>query len=166
MRLDERLLGSTQPGSIGHGTREDTHEVGDAYVTHTIIYSHCHRNVQRNDEHSQPIKHHASFLKRGEEARSHLEADGENEQDESELLNELDNVRVHIESQVPGQDAHKQDESGSQRNPKDLLLTQYHAQCYHERIDEDGVRHATSHNQFFQPIHSVISKTGAKLRNN
>ena len=154
--LDERLLGGTQAGRVGHGSREDAHQVGDAHGAHTIIYSHGHGDVERDDEHSQAVEHQAALLERREEAGAHLQSDREDEQDEAKLLNEFDDVGVDGEAQVSGQDAHEQDKGCAERDAKDFLFAQDHTQGDDERVDEDGVSHTAARNEVSQPSHFFI----------
>ena len=62
------------------------------------------------------------MLERGEETGTYLQTDGEDEQDEAELLYKLECGGINLHTEMSHQDAAKQDKGGSQRDAEYLDL--------------------------------------------
>lgn len=75
-----------------------------------------------------------------EESGAHLQADGEYEQDESEIFDEGENQRVDPESQVSKQDSDEQDPGGSDGDSLDFETAEIQACRYDDSQDENSSR--------------------------
>ena len=66
-----------------------------------------------------------------EEAGAHLQADGKDEEDETELLHEVEDTQIGPEAQMTHQDAHEQNPGGSQGDAFHFESAQIEADTYH-----------------------------------
>ena len=82
----------------------------------------------------QPVGAH-----RTEEARSHLQAQGVDENHQSETLGVGEHRRVERQPEMPGQDAYEEDEGRAERNPEEADFSQSDAERRDERNHHDGL---------------------------
>jgi hypothetical protein len=77
---------------------------------------------------------------RREEARPELQADGEHEEDEAELLHEVEDDVVDLLAEVPEQDAREQHPRRAQADPSVLERAERQAGHGHRRQHQERVR--------------------------
>ena len=142
--LNQCLLRGTKSGSVGHGTAHHAHQVGDGDVPRNQVDGECHHDVEAHDEHGDAIEFDALVLERREEAGAYLQTNGEDEQDEAELLDELERRSIDGHAQVADKDAAKQDKGRSQRDAEEPHLAQHHADGDDDGIDQNGVCHTVA----------------------
>ena len=73
-----------------------------------------------------------------EESRTYLQTDGKNEEDESEVLDERQHHGIDPQTQMPKQDAHKQNPRTPKRNTLDLELAQEKARSNDNGQNQNG----------------------------
>ena len=106
--LDERLLGSTQPGRVGHTTREYAHDLVGLHVACAVVYGQGYNDVEPYDGQCQAIEQQAAFLERREKRGAHLQSYREDKQNESEFLYKLEDVGVDHGAEVAHRKTHKE----------------------------------------------------------
>ena len=100
---------------------------------------HGHGHVEEHDEHGDTVELDTLVLERREETGTHLQTDGENEQDEAELLDELERRRIDGHAQMAGQDAAEQHKRCPERDAEELDFAQQHADGNDDGIHDEGV---------------------------
>ena len=88
----------------------------------------------------QEVEAQAVPAQRGEEARSHLEADRVDEEHEAQLAHELAGALLDVHPEVAEGDAHEEDASDAEADAAHPHRTQRQAQGRHQRQDEDRPR--------------------------
>ena len=97
--LFQNLLGGTQTGRIGNGTGHHTGH--DCQVLSGYEMNHIGRPHGEGDHHNSHNIHREPILTEGtEEAGAHLQTDGENEQNQSEILYETQHRRVDAQAKM------------------------------------------------------------------
>ena len=114
-QVAECLLGSSESRGVGNGTREDTCHRGNG----------CSReredgeggyDTQRYHDDAEQVEALAAVLERSEETRSYLQTDGIDEENQSELLEEVEQMLIEIEREVTEDEADEKNPSQSERN--------------------------------------------------
>ena len=90
-------------------------------------------------------------------------ADGINEEDESELLDESEYLGIDAHAEMAEGDAHKKDPGYAQRDAADLDLAQQSTQGDGGGEDEYDMGSATAEKQFFKHKDRDFEKIGAKI---
>ena len=98
-QVAECLLCSTQSGSVGYGTRQNTCHRGNG-SPRSIEYSQCGSDTQRYYDDAEHVETSTAILERREEAGAHLKTDGVNEEYQSELLQEVEQVLIEVEREM------------------------------------------------------------------
>ena len=114
VQLVQRFVGGTQTGGVGHGTIQDTYNHRQLNAPVDEVDAQCHHHVQHHDAHGERVQLHAPFLERGEERRPYLQTDAEYKQNQAELADEMQDVRLAREAEVSHQDAGEEHERHSQ----------------------------------------------------
>ena len=114
-QVAECLLGSSESRGVGNGTREDTSHRSDG----------CSReredgkggdDTQRYYDDAEQVEALAAVLERSEETWSYLQTDGIDEENQSELLEEVEQMLIEIEGEVTEDEADEKNPSQSQGN--------------------------------------------------
>ena len=82
-----------------------------------------------------------------------MQTDGEDEENESKFLNELENAAIDSEPKVSYNNSNKEYESGTKRNAEYADFAKNHPKCDYDGIDENGVCDASAIKKFDEPIH-------------
>ena len=142
--LEHGLLSGAQAGGVGDCAGHDAHhlhEVGVAVCPPLDeVDGQGDADVDGDAEHGQQVEADASLLERREEAGANLHAYGEDEQDETELTQEVKRVCLHRITEVAHENAHKEHEGYTQRHAEYLDLAQPYAREDDERIEQHGAR--------------------------
>jgi len=93
----------------------------------------------------------------GEKARAQLEADGEYEQDEPELLDEVERMVIDRFAEMADEDAGKQDTCRTESNPTKFGAAERHADDANEREDSDRMSDGLGLMKLEDPAHEVTS---------
>ena len=114
-QVAECLLGSTESRGVGNGTRENTSHRSDG----------CSReredgeggdDTQRYHDDAEQVEALAAILERSEETRSYLKTDGIDEENQSKLLEEVEQMLIEIEREVTEDEADEKNPCQSQGN--------------------------------------------------
>ena len=93
---EQRLVGGTKTWRIGDGSIECTHHhwqvVGVAGIEEEIIACEHHTDIEEYRSRRQQVERHTAFLEAFEEARTYLQTDHKDKENESEVLYEGQNV--------------------------------------------------------------------------
>ncbi len=117
------LLGGAQTRRVRHGTRQNADHRGDIDAGRQV--KHIGRqHTQQHDGRGERHQRHAAVLERREETGTHLQADGEDEENQAELLDEVEHGRVDGHAEVAQGDAHEENPRDSQRHAAHLHLAQ------------------------------------------
>ena len=104
---------------------------------------------------------------RAEKARADLQAEGIDEDDEAEILGIGEHRRVERQSEVPGQNAHEEDEGRAERDAEEPDFSQSDADCRDERNHHDGLQGRMLDEQIFKPFHpNLVRANRCKSRSN
>ena len=120
------LLGGTQAGGIGHGAGHHAHERSQAFAGNPVD-ANGHEHGEQDHPGGEQVHGHATLPEGMEEAGADLQADGEDEEDESEVLHERQRGRVGPEAEMADQDAQEEDPGGSDGDTFDLDLAEQQA---------------------------------------
>lgn len=91
------------------------------------------------------------FAERGEEARTDLQTEGVDEQDQTELLEEVQQVCVDVHAQVAESDADEKNARNAQRYAGDFRLAEHDAQGDDQCQNQHGVGHSSAPQRFGAP---------------
>ena len=122
-QLLQRLLGSTQSRSIGGGTAENAHHIGQAHGQHQAQGKREY-GAHGDDSQAPEIERDALVAHRTEEVGTYIETQHIHEHGESEALGKLQHVLVDGESEMARHDAHKEYESYAEGDSLDMNLAQ------------------------------------------
>ena len=101
---------------------------------------HEHRDdVQPHDAHCQRIGRDAAFGKALEEARTDLQADAIDEEDETKVLNIVQHLQVARETDMTGQDAGEEHEGDTQGDAEDFVTAEEYAHGDDQRVQQHDV---------------------------
>ena len=139
----EGLLGGTHTGGVGHRTAEHA-DHADEVGTRNKMYGIGRAAAQQHDAGSQHVECDASLAERGEEAGAHLQADGVDEEDEAELLDEVGRGGIEQEAEMPGHDTHEEYPGDTQRHAAKLDAIEAEADGDDHGHDEHRVGYATT----------------------
>lgn len=113
-------MAAPRPGGVGHGAVERAHHHGEvewvAGVEEDVVAAEHHGHVEQHDAHGKEVERDAALAEALEEARPHLEAYHEDEEDEAEILQEREDVRRAGEPHVAGEDAGEEHERDTERD--------------------------------------------------
>ena len=127
----EGLVGSSKSGRVGHSSIERSNHHGEvglvAGVEEEVVASKHHGNVEQNHGCGEQVERDAALAEALEEARSHLQTDAEDKEDEPEVLYEREDACGGCEADVSGKDARKEHECDSQRDAANLDFPQQYA---------------------------------------
>ena len=109
--VGERFIGRTQARRVGHRTIERTHHhrqvVGIVGVEKQPVARKHHRNVEQNGDRGKHVERDAALAETLEKTGTNLQANAENEKNETEVLHKAQDVRGRSEANVSGDDACK-----------------------------------------------------------
>ena len=89
-----------------------------------------------------------------QEAGSELQADGEDKQDQAELLHEIERLMIHRFAEVPDEDAREEHPRRAEADSAELHAPQRHAEHAHEGEHADGVRDGLCLMELEEPAHA------------
>ena len=137
------LLRGAQSGGVGHGAREDADHRGDRRPGHhmdDVGRQHAEQHDRRGAAHER----HPAVLERREESRADLQADREDEEDQTEFLDEVPHLGIDRHAEVTGDDADEEDPGDAQRHALDLDLSEQDAERDDQGERQHGVRDAVT----------------------
>ena len=88
---------------------------------------------------------------------AHLKTDGKHKEDKAELLDKMQHVQVHLEAQMPHQDAQKQDPGGAQGDAFYLETAQKKSNADNKCKQHDAMGDAVSEKQIFHSQYSSFT---------
>ena len=91
-----------------------------------------------------------------EETGAYLQADGKDEQDQAELLDEVEDLRIGPETEVAHEDADEQDPGGTEGYALDLEASEIDADAHDEGDQQDGMGNTLPQEQFSHSIRIPI----------
>ena len=98
-----------------------------------------HGHADRNDGQHQHVERQSAATERGEKAGTYLKTDGIDEENEAELLQEVEQMLIQIETEMAEHQTDEQHPGESQRDVGHLDLAQCQSQGYDQRQDHDGM---------------------------
>ena len=111
---EQSLVGSTKTRSIGNRTIECTYHhrqvVRVARIKEEIIATKHHEDVEQNCASRKHVERNTTFLETLEEARSYLETNHEDEENQAEVLHESENCLWTGEANVASQNTCEENE--------------------------------------------------------
>ena len=137
-RLLEGLLRRAECRGVGRGAAEDTRHVGHRNPE-GVAQGHGQRRSSEYDGDGRGDQAQSVGAHRAEKARADLQAEGIDEDDEAEILGIGEHRRVERQSEVPGQNAHEEDEGRAERDAEEPDFSQSDADCRDERNHHDGL---------------------------
>ena len=114
-QVAECLLGSSESRGVGNGTRENTCHRSDG-CSREREYGEGGDDAQRYHDDAEQVEALAAVLERSEETWSYLQTDGIDEENQSELLEEVEQMLIEIEREVTEDEADEKNPSQSQGN--------------------------------------------------
>ena len=130
-------------GRVGHRTTEYAHHI-DKIGACDEVDDIRRAAGQQHGAHGQHVERDASLAERREETRSHLQADGVDEEDEAKLLDEVSRCRIEQEAEVSRHDTHEEYPRHTQRHAAKLDPIESEAYGDDQSHDEHRVGHATT----------------------
>ena len=114
------------------------------------------RHAQQHDGRSAAHQRHAAVLERGEETGTHLQADGEDEENQTEFLDEVQDFVIDRHVQAAQGDAHEKDPRDAERHAADLDLAEQNAQRDGQRENQHRMGDAAAEEKGFEPLHRCL----------
>ena len=157
----QRFLGRAEGGRVGGGTGKQAHPHREVDAQQ-MAQGNSEGGAHQHDACCQGIQRQALPAQRGQETRSDLHADGVNEQDQAEFLNEGAHLGVDVPPEMPEQDAREERARHAQADAPDLDAPDGQAHRRHTAVHQ----HALRGMHVSQPFHSwnrcrrVVSDTG------
>ena len=148
----QRLGRGPERRRVGGGPREDP-EHRRAVEAGQPPGQGRRERTEDHDRGGQHVQLHPLLPQRREETGTELEADGEHEQDEPELLHEIERRVVHRIAEVPGQDAGKQHARGAEADAAELHAAHRHPEHADQRDDPHGMGDRLGAVEFEEPVH-------------
>ena len=140
-QLGQRLLPGAQRGRVGDRPGEDAQNHPQRHV-HAQVQGHHQHATECHDGHGHPVETQPAVPQRRKEARPHLVADGVDEEDQAEFLDEMQRVLVEHEvvavEPVPYQNAAEQDAADTQADAADADVSNGQAEHGHQGKQADG----------------------------
>ena len=151
-QLFEHLLCGSQRRGVGRCAAQDARHVGHRDAEQAAHAGGCGRTEEHEPdgrgEEPQPVGAH-----RTEKARSDLQTEGIDEDDESETLGVGQHRRVEFESEVPGENSREEDEGRAEGDSEEADLPQTDSDCGDQRYHHDGLQGRGFEEQVFEPFH-------------
>ena len=114
-QVAECLLGSSESRGVGNGTRENTSHRSDG-CSREREDGEGGNDAQCHHDDAEQVETLAAVLERSEETWSYLQTDGIDEENQSELLEEVEQMLIEIEREVTEDEADEKNPSQSQGN--------------------------------------------------
>ena len=134
----QSFCGSTKSRGICHGTIQRTNhhrEIVRVCCIKESKVAHKHRyNVKQYKPYRKQVEPHASLLKAGEEARSHLKTYHKDKQDKTEVLHEVQGGQRCRKPKMASHNAGKQYKCHAKRNSSEFYLAQINAHSYYHSV--------------------------------
>ena len=150
VRLDSRA----ETGGIRYRPRENPDHRGHRDIRN-IVQNNRDRDRAHNHRHRDQIHTDTRLFEGGEEAGPDLQAYREHEQHETELLEEVQNVPFDAHSEVACDNPDEENPSHPEGNSRDFNAPHEHAQCNHERKNDNAVGDARAEEEIVEPIHNI-----------
>ena len=115
--------------------------------------SGARRGSGNHDRRREHVHLHPLLAQRREEAGAELQADGEDEQDQPELLHEIERVMIDRLAEMPDEDAREKHARRAEPDAAELQTAERHPHHAHEREHADGVRDGLRFVEFEEPAH-------------
>ncbi len=128
-----------------HGRSVETREPANQWRAH---------GSEDDNHRSERVHPHSLLAQRGEEAGAELQADGEDEQNQAELLHEIERVMIHRFAEMPDEDAGEEHPRCAEADSAELHAPQRHAEHAYEGEHPDGVRDGLRPMQLEEPAHA------------
>ena len=110
--------------------------------------------AEDHDRRGEHVHLHALLPQRREEAGAELQADGEDEQDQPELLHEIERVMIDRFAEVPDEDAREKHARRAEADAAELQAAERHAHHAHEGEHADGMRDGLRFVKLEEPAHA------------
>ena len=137
------LLRSSQSWCVGDGSRKNARHGGDARARKRED-AQGHHDAQGNDDDAEKIEALAAVLERGEEAGTHLQTDAVDEENQSELLQEMEQVTVEVERIMAEDETDEENPRQTERHSLHPQLAQTKTQRDDQRKDHHRVGDSAS----------------------
>ncbi len=121
------LLCGAQSGCVGDGTREYAHKGGDGCAG-GVGDDDGHRDACQDGDEREHVECQSALLERREEAGTHRQSDGVDEEHEAELVQEVQQRLVEIHAEIAEYHADEQDPGQSERYVAYFQFAEYQTQ--------------------------------------
>ena len=148
--LLERLLGGTEGRRIGGRSAEHAHHVGQGQQPPGID-GQGHERTDEDDAQTEQVELRAALLEGAHEARTHLQTQNIDEEDEAETLRITQHVGVEAQATGSRQDADEEDVGHPEAHPADAHFGQSQTERTDERQDDDGLYGIGREERFLKP---------------
>ena len=137
-QIAECLLCRTETRCIGYCSRENTCHRSDRGVRDGVDAERGD-DTQGNDDDAEQVETLATVLEGRKETWSHFQTDGINEEYQTELFEEVEQVLIQIEREMPKDKTDEENPCQAKGNTFHLNLAETQAQCddqckYHDRM--------------------------------
>jgi Phage integrase family len=149
----ERLRAGAERWRVRRGAGKDAEHGRSVEAREPANEWRAHGPEDHNHR-SERVHPHSLLAQRGEEAGAELQADGEDEQDQAELLHEIKRVMIHRFAEMPDEDAREEHPRRSEADSAELHAPQRHAKHAHEGEHADGVRDGLRLVELEEPAHA------------
>ena len=146
------LLCGAEARGVGNGAREHAHHRRDRRPGGDVDRI-GHGHAEQHDRRSAADELQAALLERGEKARADLKADREDEENQSELLDEMEHVAVDGHAEMAERDAHEEHPRDAERDAADLHPAEQDADGDGQRERQDGMGDAAAEKERVEPLH-------------
>ena len=95
--LEQSLLSGSKHRGVGDSSGQKSHHISKGDVRSPVYYE-GHSGACNQKQQCQKIEFDSSLLERGEEAGAHLHAKCVDEQDKSEVLDDVEHIRIDLQA--------------------------------------------------------------------
>ena len=141
------LLGGTEGGGVGHGARHDTCH-GDQAGAAQGGDKAGDKDAGKYDAQGEHIEFQSVLLERREKTGAYLHTHGIYEEDQAELLDETQDLRIDAHLEMAEGDSHEEYPCDSERNASDFHLAEQSAESNRNRKYEYDVGSTAAEKQF------------------
>ena len=112
------------------------------------------RGAGDHDRRGEHVHLHPLLPQRREEAGAELQTDGEDEQDQPELLHEIERVMIDRLAEMPDENAREEHARRAEPDAAELQTPERHPHHAHEGEHADGMRDGLRFVKFEEPVHA------------
>ena len=161
VQVAEGLLRGAQPRGVGYGSGHHADE-GRHRKPRQTIERNRRPDAEQHGQYSDFVERNAALAERGKESGTDLQTDRIDEQDQSELLEKMQQMAVDVHPVPSESDPHEQDARYAERHAGNPDFAEHDPQRHDQRENQHRVGYASApqggraHEKPFEQLHTEI----------